>query len=170
MTGHYITLNCANCAAKLDVYDDIERFACGSCGTEIEVQRRGGTVVLKTVAEASLPTHVGSGQAAADLNLVPLMEEARLLSQRREVMLSESAGRKKWGYFAGIALVATGYFLVRFALGFVMGLGVLLAGFFTISAIRRSGKKVLADVRQLEAKIQMLNSRIGDAASSRPAR
>ena len=169
MTGHYITLNCANCAANLDVYDDMERFACGSCGAEIEIQRRGGTVVLNAVAAASTKMQAGMGKPS-DLNPVPWMEEARLLSERREVMLSESAARKKWGYLAGITLVAIGYFLVRFGLGFVMGLGVLLVGFVTISAIRRSGKKVLADVRQLEAKIQMLNSRIGDPASSRRAR
>jgi ribosomal protein S27E len=162
MTGHFIKLKCANCGAKLDVYDDMERFACASCGTEIEVQRRGGTVVLKAAAEDSRKMNVGADKAAADLDLVRLKEEAQLLAQRREAMLAESADRKKWGYLAGIALVVIGYFLVRFGLGFVMGLGVLLAGFITISAIRRNGKKVVADVRQLEAKIQMLNHRIED--------
>ena len=47
MTPHFINLNCTNCGAKpLDVHDDddMERFACGYCGTEIIVQRRGGTV------------------------------------------------------------------------------------------------------------------------------
>ena len=162
MTGHYITLNCSNCGAKLDVYDDMERFACGKCGTVIEVQRRGGTVVLKSAAEASLQTQVRADSAAAGLDLLRLKEEAQLLSQQREAKLAQSAARKTWGYLAGIALVVIGYFLVRFGFGFVMGLGVLLAGFITISAIRRNGKKVVADLRQLEAKIQMLNDRIED--------
>ena len=43
MGDSFIKLS-SNCGAKLDVYDDMERFACGYCGTEIFVERRGGTV------------------------------------------------------------------------------------------------------------------------------
>jgi ribosomal protein S27E len=52
MTDHFIKLNCGNCGGELDVYDDMERFACGHCGTEIAVQRRGGTIVLKSMTQA----------------------------------------------------------------------------------------------------------------------
>src|SRR5271168_5637557 len=43
MSERFINLNCVNCGGKLDVYDDMERFTCGYCRTEIVVQRRGGT-------------------------------------------------------------------------------------------------------------------------------
>jgi predicted RNA-binding Zn-ribbon protein involved in translation (DUF1610 family) len=53
MTAHFITLSCASCGGTLEVYDDMERFACGYCGMEITVQRRGGTAVLKAVSAVS---------------------------------------------------------------------------------------------------------------------
>ena len=158
MTEHFIILYCPNCGTKLDVYDDMDGFFCGQCGSKIAVQRRGGTVVLTS---PSNKVQVGPDRAA-ELDLVRLKEEAQKLSQRREAMLTESAHGKKWGYLAGMALVLIGYSLVRFGLGFVMGLGFLLAGFITISAIRRNSKKALGDVRQLDAKIQVLNDRIED--------
>ncbi len=49
MPDHFISPNCANCGAKLDVYDDMDLFACGYCGTEMLAKRRGGTVALHAV-------------------------------------------------------------------------------------------------------------------------
>jgi len=47
-----IKLACNSCGAKLDLTDDIESFACGSCGSEWLVNRSGGVVFLKAVAES----------------------------------------------------------------------------------------------------------------------
>src|SRR5260370_28677325 len=65
MTPHFINLNCTNCGAKpLDVHDDddMERFACGYCGTEIIVQRRGGTVAPKALTAALIQVQTGPDQ------------------------------------------------------------------------------------------------------------
>jgi predicted RNA-binding Zn-ribbon protein involved in translation (DUF1610 family) len=67
MSDRFINLNCAHCGAKLDVYDDMERFACGYCGTEMIVQRRGGTVALKAVTEAIQKVQIGTDKTAAEL-------------------------------------------------------------------------------------------------------
>jgi predicted RNA-binding Zn-ribbon protein involved in translation (DUF1610 family) len=40
MSHHFINLNCAHCGGKLEVFDDMERFVCGYCGSEMIVQRR----------------------------------------------------------------------------------------------------------------------------------
>ena len=52
MPENFITLKCQSCGGNLDVYEDMDRFSCSYCGTEMIVQRRGGTVALKLVQEA----------------------------------------------------------------------------------------------------------------------
>ncbi len=79
MPDHFISLNCANCGAKLDVYDDMERFACGYCGTEMLVQRRGGTVALRAVTDAIKKVQIGTDKTAAELALVRLDKERQQL-------------------------------------------------------------------------------------------
>ncbi len=46
-----IKLTCNACGGKLEITPDIERFACGHCGTEWLVNRSGGIVSLKAVEE-----------------------------------------------------------------------------------------------------------------------
>jgi DNA-directed RNA polymerase subunit RPC12/RpoP len=79
MSDSFIKLNCANCGAKLDVYDDMDRFACAYCGTEMVVQRRGGTVALKAVTEAIRKVQIGTDKTAAELALVRLDKEVKQL-------------------------------------------------------------------------------------------
>lgn len=47
-----IKLTCKQCGGKLELTDDIDRFACGFCGTEWIVQRGGGIVSLKGVEDS----------------------------------------------------------------------------------------------------------------------
>jgi hypothetical protein len=142
----------------LEIYDDMERFACGYCGTEMSVQRRGGTAMLKAASAASLEEHNRADKAA---DLARLKEEAQSLSKRREFMLNSRIERQKWGYMIAVALLLLGFLVVRFG-GFVIGLSALMAGILTINFIRRMGKTMLADVRELDVKIDVLNGRIED--------
>ena len=158
MTAHFISLNCASCGGILEVYDDMERFACGYCGTEIVVQRRGGTAVLKEVTAVYTGGPHGANNSA---DLVRLREEFLSLSKRREVMLHDKIERQKWGYLIGAALLLIGFVVVKFG-GFVIGLSALMAGVLTISFVRRLGKAMLTDVRELDVKIDVLNGRIED--------
>jgi ribosomal protein S27AE len=45
----FITLSCPSCGNKLQITSDIDRFACGACGNEYVVIRKGGIVALKPV-------------------------------------------------------------------------------------------------------------------------
>jgi DNA-directed RNA polymerase subunit RPC12/RpoP len=85
MTPHFINLNCTNCGAKLDVHDDddMERFACGYCGTEIIVQRRGGTVALKALTAAIIKVQTGTDKTAAELALARYEKEIAALGISR---------------------------------------------------------------------------------------
>ena len=146
MTAHFLKLSCANCGHDLDVYDDMDRFFCGQCGTGIAVDRRGGTVSLRIGPEASGAPITGS-----------LKDEVQALSKRREKLLTGRIERNKWGFVGGVSLLALGFILVRTGLSFVFGLVMMLAGFMTIIYTRRIDKKVMADVRDLQSKIDLLN-------------
>src|SRR5258708_3125766 len=75
MSDHFIPLKCENCGAKLEVYDDMTRFTCGFCRSEMLVQRRGGTVALKGVEESIQRVQIGTDRTAAELALVRLQKE-----------------------------------------------------------------------------------------------
>jgi ribosomal protein S27E len=165
MTDHFIKLKCENCGVELDVYDDMERFACGYCGTDIAVQRRGGTVVLKSMTQAVKSAATGAtDQTSAELALMRLKEEAGNLSKRYDAMLKDRAERNKLGYIIGGSLLLIGFVVVRSGYGLMVGLSLLLAGIFTISYIRRHDKKVALDLRELHAKLDVVNGRIEDHA------
>ena len=165
MTDHFIKLRCENCGGELEIYDDIGRFACGCCGSEFAVQRRGGTIVLKLVTEAIQKEPIGTDKTTAELNRMRLKEDAESLSKRHAAMLSESIEGKKRGYIIGFSLIMFGFVVVRSGYSLIIGLCVLLAGMFTISYVRRHDKKVLADARELQTKIDVLNGRIEDLVS-----
>jgi hypothetical protein len=42
----FITLSCPSCGHKLQINEDIDRFACAACGNEHIVNRSGGDVFL----------------------------------------------------------------------------------------------------------------------------
>ena len=42
----YVSLTCPSCAGKLEIKNDIERFACARCGIEHDVKRTGGIVSI----------------------------------------------------------------------------------------------------------------------------
>ena len=82
MTDHFINLNCTSCGGKLDVYDDMERFVCGYCGSAMIVQRRGGTVALKAVTEATRQVQIGTDKTAAELAIVRYEKELTELRRK----------------------------------------------------------------------------------------
>lgn len=160
MTDHFIKVKCENCGTELDLYDDMDRFACGHCGAEMTVQRRGGTVVLKSMTQAADKT-------SAELALTRLKEEAENLSKRYDSTLKDRIERNKRGYIIGVSVMLVGFVVVRTGYSLVLGLGILLAGIFTISYIRRHDKKVAVDLRELHSKLDVLNGRIEDHAFRR---
>jgi hypothetical protein len=107
LTDHFIQFNCSNCGGVLDVYDDMDRFACGYCGTEMVVQRRGGTVVL-ALAAGLHEVQEGPDKTAADLAVARLTKERQKLVKRSEALPNEKSRRTKWGFGIGGALLLIG--------------------------------------------------------------
>lgn len=83
-----INLNCANCGARLEIHDDMERFACAHCGSEMLVQRRGGTVALRAVTEAIRKVQLGTDKTVAELALVRLEKELLIAKTREQQLLA----------------------------------------------------------------------------------
>jgi hypothetical protein len=80
-------LKCPSCSAPLNVSPDMERFACGHCGTEQIVLRRGGTVALKLVSEAVSRVQAGTDRTAAELAIRRLSDEIAALQVDQQRLL-----------------------------------------------------------------------------------
>jgi DNA-directed RNA polymerase subunit RPC12/RpoP len=81
-----IPLKCVNCGAKLEITPDMDRFACGYCGTEQLVERKGGTIALKGVEEAISRVQVGTDKTAAELALPRLEKELEEVTKQRKLI------------------------------------------------------------------------------------
>src|SRR5579863_539261 len=95
MPENIISLKCQSCGAGLEIYDDMTRFACSYCKTEMLVERRGGTVALKAVEAAIQRVQVGTDKTAAELAITRYEGELKEL-RTKEAALKEIA---QWGFF-----------------------------------------------------------------------
>ena len=75
--AEFITLSCPSCGHKLQITDDIDRFACAACGNEHIVNRSGGIVTLKPVIDSIKSVQVGVDKTASELAIVRLKEEIK---------------------------------------------------------------------------------------------
>ena len=83
MMQDFITLSCPSCGGKLQVTNDINRFACGHCGMEHIVKRGGGIVALIPVIENIKHIQVGVDKTASELAIIRLSEEILALERER---------------------------------------------------------------------------------------
>jgi len=90
-----IRLRCPNCGANLQIFDDMSRFACAYCGSEQIVERRGGTVSLKLIAEAISKVQRGTDKTAAELALTRLERELEQLLKVRQQRKQEIESKVK---------------------------------------------------------------------------
>jgi DNA-directed RNA polymerase subunit RPC12/RpoP len=72
---NFITLTCPTCGGKLQITDDIERFACAHCGNEHIVKRGGGVITLAPVTESLNHIKVGVDKTASELAIKRVKEE-----------------------------------------------------------------------------------------------
>ena len=88
----FVTLSCPSCGGKLEITNDVERFACAHCGREHLVKRSGGMVSLSPVVDALNRVGVGVDKTAAELAIVRLQKEIYALQVAR-VNLFQSSPR-----------------------------------------------------------------------------
>lgn len=71
----FVTLACPTCGSRLQVTNDLERFACSHCGNEHVVKRSGGVVALTPGAEDVQRIRIGVDRAASELAIKRLRQE-----------------------------------------------------------------------------------------------
>jgi DNA-directed RNA polymerase subunit RPC12/RpoP len=83
----YVNLTCPSCGGRLQVTNDLERFACGYCGHELLVRRGGGIVSLAPVVEGLdrvaagvAQVRTGVDRTASELAIPRLEKEIASLS------------------------------------------------------------------------------------------
>jgi len=86
----FVTLSCPSCGGKLEITNDVERFACSHCGREQIVKRSGGIVSLSPVVDALNRVSVGVDKTAAELALVRLQKEIDGLQVSKVALLQSS--------------------------------------------------------------------------------
>ena len=71
----FVSLTCPSCNGKLQIGKDLERFACGYCGTEFVVNRGGGIVSLSPVVEGLKRVEKGVDKTASELAIARLRKD-----------------------------------------------------------------------------------------------
>ncbi|CAN7476587.1 hypothetical protein [Massilia sp. LjRoot122] len=115
-----IKLSCSGCAAPLEIGTDLDRFACGYCGTSQIVERKGGVVSLKRFESAINAVQRGTDRTAAEL-AVP-----RLTRELAQVRLDKSSAlhvehQNRSGARSGRMMLCAIVFLITSFGGLVAG-------------------------------------------------
>lgn len=119
-----LKLSCVNCSAPLEIGTDLERFACGYCGTNQVVERSGGTVALRRVADAILAVQRGTDKTAAEL-AIPRLERELVEAQKARSQAAEQAKTKRARELGGRRLLTGLVATVIFCIGFAVVLWML---------------------------------------------
>ena len=78
-----IKLSCVSCGSTLDISQSMNRLACGHCGTQQIVERSGGAIHLRGVAEALSKVQVGTDKTAAELAINRISRELEAAHYQR---------------------------------------------------------------------------------------
>lgn len=136
-----IKLTCPACGGKLELTEDIERFACSYCGNEHVVIRRGGIVSLKPVVEELEQVRVGTDRVASELALARLENEMDDL--RSDLYFASRRSYNKLGLALICWLLAAFYFAFRYLPCAVplLVLGIVFVGLWLWDEDRRSARR-----------------------------
>jgi uncharacterized protein (DUF983 family) len=113
----FVTLTCPSCGGKLQITNDIERFACAHCGREHIVKRSGGVVALTPVVDALKKVEAGVDRTASELAIARLEQELQQLSTHRNALLASiPGGPSPLGIViavSGILVASVAFFTIR---------------------------------------------------------
>lgn len=157
MSDKFITLKCQSCGGKLDVYDDMKRFACGYCGNEMLVQRRGGTVSLEKVVEVFEKVEISTNKATAEMAIARIGIEKDELVDKLTAM---NDGLEKTLYVIGgaYALVVAPLCWYHMRWLWVVAIVTIPAGW----GVYRYVKRHYAKTREIQKQIDEKTARLAD--------
>ena len=121
--GAVLSLTCPSCGGRLQITEDLERFACAHCGNEHLVRRGGGVVSLVPVVQELRSIKSGVDRTAAELAIIRLKEEIASFvfpdTARAFNLIAKSDSRRV--YFGRVAGDVLGFQLSRIEKFFGMG-------------------------------------------------
>jgi hypothetical protein len=153
----FITLSCPSCGAKLNISEDIERFACSYCGQEHIVKRSGGIVSLSPVVAAIKDVQYGTDKTAAELAIVRIQKEISELEENKQkiekghdgdcsssgcVIIFLVACLGVGGLFIFSSFAGDGGLLGSFFGSFLTGVLIIAVGFSPLLLFRGSKKTI----------------------------
>jgi DNA-directed RNA polymerase subunit RPC12/RpoP len=159
----FVMLNCPNCGGKLEVHNDIDRFACSHCGSEMVVERRGGTVSLQRVTEAIAKVQVGTDKTAAELAIVRY--ERRLEELRQHRKARQAPYESQLGCFGLLTLAASLIFfglLCSGQMSWSAALGCLAFGFVGGVGCSRVSSRMNAELSPIKAEISDVERQLAE--------
>jgi hypothetical protein len=147
-------MTCPNCGGKLQITIDMDRFACGYCGTEHIVRRSGGTISLAPVVEGLKNVQKGVDKTASELAIVRLKEKIKELSLDCDE-LKNKVDNEKNSLFFGFLLFGVGFIIAVLipSIPWIIIFGALSIGMF-ILMLRVKGNEKLMQTKELIKKYQ----------------
>jgi hypothetical protein len=136
----------------------MNHFACGYCGVEQFVERRGGTVALKAVTGAIEKVRVGTDKTAAELAIRRLKEESQQLGILYRQRLTRANSQKSDIPPAALGIAAITFVFafiataiinsIDYGLGFLAGGGLLILGAIACYYAKRDRDKEIDEKLQ----------------------
>ena len=154
----FIALSCPSCGGKLQITDDLDRFACGYCGNEMVVNRGGGIVSLKPITEGLKKIQAGTDHTASELAIARLDKEIHELRDRLKKLTAAREESEAEAMKLGLGSIAVLIFVLimmepgesgrTFCLAVpIVGLG--LAVVMTVLANSKGRKQEIAKIETL---------------------
>ncbi len=99
----FVSLTCPSCGGKLEITEDIERFACAYCGIDHMVKRGGGIVTLLAVDDNIEQIRIASDRTASELAFQRLSAEVASLENKitecKQSLLSDKDSFRAFSVF-----------------------------------------------------------------------
>jgi len=85
----FAKLACPSCGATLNVPDNVDRFACSYCATELVAQRDEGVLTISPIVDALKEVQAGVDKTASELAIKRFREDLRELTLTRQRVFSD---------------------------------------------------------------------------------
>ena len=167
-----VTLKCPNCNGQLEIGPQIDSFACGYCGSNVQVQRGGNIISLHLLTQSMAAVQRGTDRTAAELAIRRLTEKIKVAGARLTAAQEQTRqAKQKWekelkSVAPGDALLPTALtsvialILVNLAMGQIpkvpealaTGLAVVVATIIAVGMwknIRRHQRVLIDEKREL---------------------
>ena len=164
-----ISLNCINCGANLEISEDMTSFACGHCGSQQIVERRGGTVILKPLVDAISKVQVGTDKTASEMAIQRLNKDIEDLNskatRRRALAAAELEKVKNLCILTAACGVAVALFFVS-KLGcpgalIIFGVALALTFYQKYQQSKPINEALEDDLESMRADLKTIQEKIG---------